>query len=93
MIAVEKRQPAERMRRAMAERCRRQREPSATAVVSWAIRPSATIARRFGISAIVAAEIAAMPISAAVGLFSGGTQRTALVMPASTSVSPSSGRA
>ena len=32
-------------------------------------------------------------ISAGVGLFSGGTQRTALVMRASTSVSPSSGRA
>ena len=32
-------------------------------------------------------------ISAGVGLFSGGTQRTALVIAASISVSPSSGRA
>ena len=58
------------------------------------IRPSVTMARRFGISAMVASRKARQVlISAGLGLFSGGTQRTALVMRASTRISPSSGRA
>ena len=53
------------------------------------------MARSFGIAAMVASRNASRQvlISAGVGLFSGGTQRTALVMRASISVSPSSGRA
>ena len=53
------------------------------------------MARSFGIAAMRCARNASRQvlISAGVGLFSGGTQRTALVMRASTSVSPSSGRA
>ena len=48
----------------------------------------------FGISAMVASgKSRQVLISAGVGLFSGGTQRTALVMRASTSSSESSGRA
>ena len=67
---------------------------SAASVLSCEIRPSVTMARRFGISAMVAARNARQVlISAGVGLFSGGTQRTALVMRASTSARPSSGRA
>ena len=49
-----------------------------------------------GIASVAAISAARNPrqvfCSAGVGLFSGGTQRTALVMRASTSVSPSSGR-
>jgi hypothetical protein len=52
------------------------------------------MARRDGISAMVAARnLRHVLISAGNGLFSGGTQRTALVIRASISVSPSSGRA
>ena len=68
--------------------------PSAFTVVSCAIRPSATMARRFFISAMVGFRKTRQVLtSAGVGLFSGGTQRTPLVMRASTSSRPSSGRA
>ncbi len=52
------------------------------------------MARSFGISAMVGTRKSRQVlISAGVGLFSGGTQRTPLVMRASTSSSVSSGRA
>ena len=70
------------------------RTPSAASVLSWAMRPSARMATRRGIAAMrLARNGRQVPISAGVGLFSGGTQRTALVIMQSTSVSPSSGRA
>jgi len=70
------------------------RRPSATTVLSWAMRPSATTAARFGISAIVALRKSRHSlISVPTGLFSGGTQRTALVMRVSCRARPSSGRA
>ena len=56
------------------------------------MRPSVTSARSFGISAISALRKSLQVlISIVVGLFSGGTQRTALLMRASTIVRPSSG--
>ena len=56
-------------------------------MLSWAMRPSARIAARRGIAAIVAARnCRQVLISAGIGLFSGGTQRTALAIAASTSV-------
>ena len=49
--------------------------PSAVTVLSWAMRPSATMARSFGISAIAAVrKLRQVLISTPVGLFSGGTQ-------------------
>ena len=55
--------------------------------VSWAMRPSITMARSLVISLIVADKKSRQVlISCGVGLFSGGTQRTALVMRQSTSV-------
>ena len=52
------------------------------------------MARKFVISAMVACRKSRqVVISAGVGLFSGGTQRTALVMRASSQLQPSSGRA
>ena len=58
------------------------------------MRPSATMARSFGIAAMVAdRNCRQVLISIGSGLFCGGTQRTALLIRQSTSVSPSSGRA
>ena len=58
------------------------------------MRPSATIARNSVISAMVASrKLRQVAISAGVGLFSGGTQRTALVIRASISSRLSSTRA
>ena len=52
------------------------------------------MARSRGISAIVAVRKSRqVVISCGVGLFSGGTQRTALVMRQSSKLRPSSGRA
>jgi len=52
------------------------------------------MARSFAISAIVGARKSRhVLISSGVGLFSGGTQRTALVMTQSTRARPSSGLA
>jgi hypothetical protein len=63
-------------------------------VDSCAIRPSATMARSFGIVAMVAARnCRQVLISIGNGLFCGGTHRTALLIRQSTSLSPSSGRA
>src|SRR5262244_3898824 len=87
VVAGEDAQPADVVRAAVPAR----RWLSAASVLSWEIRPSVTMARRFCISAMVACRKERQVwISAGVGLFSGGTQRTALVMRASTSVSPSS---
>ena len=62
--------------------------------MSCATRPSATIARSLGMVSIVADRNGRQVlISAGSGLFCGGTQRTALPIRQSTSVSPSSGRA
>ncbi len=70
------------------------RMPSAFNVESWAMRPSATMARRFFISAIRAIRnCRQVLISTGSGLFCGGTQCTALPIRQSTSLSPSSGRA
>jgi hypothetical protein len=78
----------------MAEGALDRRASSAANVLSCEMRPSVTTAHRFSISAIVARrKIRQFLISAGVGLFSGGTQRTALVMRASIRVRPSSGRA
>ena len=58
---------------------------------SWAIRPRATIAQRSGRAAIVAARKGRqLLISDGIGLFCGGTQRTALVIAHETSRRPSS---
>ena len=58
------------------------------------MRPSATIARSFGMVAMVfTRNCRQVLISAGNGLFCGGTQRTALLIRQSTSFSPSSGRA
>ena len=52
------------------------------------------MARKFAISEIVGIrKLRQVAISAGVGLFSGGTQRTALLMRQSINSSPSSGRA
>ena len=72
---------------AVRERVRASLRASVRRVLSWAMRPSARIARRLGMAAIVAARNGRqVPISAGVGLFSGGTQRTALVIMQSRSV-------
>ena len=68
--------------------------PSERTVVSCEMRPSVTMARSFGISAMVGLRKSRQVlISAGVGLFSGGTQRTPLVMRASINSRLSSGRA
>ncbi len=68
------------------------RSPSALTALSWPILPSVTTAVSRGMAAIVAArKPRQVAISSVVGLFSGGTQRTALVMRVSMSVRPSSG--
>src|SRR5262249_60215724 len=66
--------------------------PSVRTVLSCATRPRATMACNFFISPIVGRRKSRQVlISSGVGLFSGGTQRTALVIRQSISSSPSSG--
>ena len=62
--------------------------------VSWAMRPRQTTARSRGSAAMRATRNGRqVAISAGVGLFCGGTQRTALETRQSVSASPSAGSA
>ena len=68
--------------------------PSARSTLSWAMRPRQTTPASRGRAAMPAARNGRqVAISAGVGLFSGGAQRTALVIMQSMSVRPSSGSA
>jgi len=70
------------------------RKPSVVSVLSCAIRPSAMITDTFGSVAMRARRNPLhVAISAGVGLFCGGTQRTELEMMQSMSCKLSSGRA
>ena len=66
---------------------------TARTVLSCAIRPSATTIRNRGREKIACVKYRRqVAISSGVGLFCGGTQRTALTIAQSASLSPSSGR-
>ena len=69
-------------------------KPSVVSALSCAMRPSATMTETLGRAAMRARrKPQQVAISAGVGLFCGGTQRTEFEMMQSTSCSPSSGRA
>ena len=95
VVAVEHRAAADLVLGAVGEGMARRRAPSASSVDSWAMRPE----HHDGLQAAASpASVAARngrqaAISAVAGLFSGGTQRTALAMRASIRARPSSGRA